>query len=385
MKQNIAINNYTVETVYDRCTACRVCEKICPVQCIRIIEDRDGFLYPSISAEKCISCGLCLKSCHLTKAASSSPDVEIGRYGYAKEETWRREGSSGGGFSSIVEYVARKAHKTPLFVFGSVFDKKEQTVHQQGYLYPNYKSLCQSKYVFSDPRNTFVEVKKHLEEGAMVVYCGTPCQIGALRQYIGRDTSDMLITIDFICHGVPSAGFLKQHIRYIAKGKTVENVEFRSKAMGWRMHCLKVTKENGTYLRKAGRDFYFAHFTMNDSLRSACYDCHYSRANVSDLTLGDFWEKSRYIEEESDEKGVSVIFANTELGKRLLDELDETMILSELPEGYRRSKCGGNQKQHEQQKVFLKRLREKGITHMERKFVVERPLRILRRLIRIAK
>lgn len=380
MKQYGVNKEYTIETVRDACTGCRVCEKICPVHCIQMEEDQDGFIYPVIQPDKCISCGMCLKKCHLTKELSPSPQIETGGYGNAKEDQWRREGSSGGAFSALVEFVATQISDKPFYVYGSIFDAVEQTIHQQGYKYPHYKPLCQSKYVFSDPRNTFVETKEHLDLGEMVIYCGTPCQIGALRQYVGCRTLGQLITVDFICHGVPSVSFLERHLHYITKGKPASNVEFRSKAMGWKTHCLKVTKKDGIYLRKAGRDFYFAHFTMNDSLRSACYDCHYSRAHVSDLTLGDFWEKSQYTLEESDDKGVSVVFANTEIGKLMLQGMNATMTLTALPKGYRRSKCGGNQKQHEQQKVFLKQLREHGIEHMERKFIIEKPLRVIKRI-----
>lgn len=45
------------------CTGCRACEQLCPVNCITMKEDEEGFIFPFIDEEKCINCGLCKKRC----------------------------------------------------------------------------------------------------------------------------------------------------------------------------------------------------------------------------------------------------------------------------------------------------------------------------------
>ncbi|MCM2278026.1 MAG: 4Fe-4S binding protein [Oligoflexia bacterium] len=53
-----------------RCTGCKECEKICPVQCIRV--DTEAGSDPTklwvarfdIDFSKCVFCGLCVESCH---------------------------------------------------------------------------------------------------------------------------------------------------------------------------------------------------------------------------------------------------------------------------------------------------------------------------------
>lgn len=50
-----------------RCSGCSACEAICPVTAIVMARDDEGFLYPSINADKCIRCGKCVSSCPLKK------------------------------------------------------------------------------------------------------------------------------------------------------------------------------------------------------------------------------------------------------------------------------------------------------------------------------
>ena len=45
------------------CTGCGSCSMICPRHCIDMSEDEEGFLFPNVNSQKCISCGLCEQSC----------------------------------------------------------------------------------------------------------------------------------------------------------------------------------------------------------------------------------------------------------------------------------------------------------------------------------
>lgn len=46
-----------------KCCGCGSCVQICPKQCIVLIDDKEGFLYPHVDSSKCIGCGLCKKVC----------------------------------------------------------------------------------------------------------------------------------------------------------------------------------------------------------------------------------------------------------------------------------------------------------------------------------
>lgn len=45
------------------CCGCEACKNICPQNCIEMLEDEEGFIYPQVDKEKCINCGLCERVC----------------------------------------------------------------------------------------------------------------------------------------------------------------------------------------------------------------------------------------------------------------------------------------------------------------------------------
>ena len=85
------------------CCGCRTCEKVCPKQAITMVEDKCGFLYPQISPEKCIDCGLCLKKCAFQSGYKTRKEFEP-FYGYGarhKLEKTYMHSRSGGAFVAI--------------------------------------------------------------------------------------------------------------------------------------------------------------------------------------------------------------------------------------------------------------------------------------------
>lgn len=50
---------------YDKenCCGCSACYAICPVAAITMTPDEEGFLYPTVNAERCVRCYRCLSVC----------------------------------------------------------------------------------------------------------------------------------------------------------------------------------------------------------------------------------------------------------------------------------------------------------------------------------
>ncbi len=47
----------------EKCCGCESCAISCPVNCIQMQEDEEGFLYPFIDDSRCIGCYSCKRHC----------------------------------------------------------------------------------------------------------------------------------------------------------------------------------------------------------------------------------------------------------------------------------------------------------------------------------
>lgn len=47
----------------EECCGCSACYAICPKSAIFMVEDEEGFKYPCVDEDRCISCYMCLKVC----------------------------------------------------------------------------------------------------------------------------------------------------------------------------------------------------------------------------------------------------------------------------------------------------------------------------------
>lgn len=61
-----------------------------------------------------------------------------------------------------------------------------------------------SKYVQSYMGTVYRTVEQRLRDNRYVLFSGTPCQVAGLKAFLGK-TYDRLLTVDIICHGVPSS------------------------------------------------------------------------------------------------------------------------------------------------------------------------------------
>ncbi|SDJ24691.1 4Fe-4S dicluster domain-containing protein [Lachnospiraceae bacterium G41] len=372
-----------LKTKMDLCTGCRACEQICPQTCITFNKDKEGFLYPRVEENNCINCNLCNTVCHAQVSNKSEliyhTKERKGYYGRVNESELLKNSSSGGAFSQIVEEWLDDEG----IVFGATFSADFRYIHHTACSKQDYIKLRKSKYVFSDTEQTYSECKKKLQEGKKVIFSGTPCQIAGLLKFLGNKP-DSLLTIDFICHGTPSIDIYNHHIDWIAKGRKVTGVDFRSKAMGWRKHCLKVNLSKETYLRSIEEDYYMCEFMRYSMLRLCCYTCEYSNGNhISDITLADFWGIKRVDESYIDDNGVSLLIFNTQTNEELLTKLMSTMELRYLePKDYNYVfKTHSSYDANERKRFFLK-YEKKGWDRIATQYYRSR---FLRKIIRVLK
>ena len=297
----------------NKCTGCRTCEQICPTGAIFMTENKEGFIEPNVDKEKCINCSKCVVNCPQLNKKEVKNTANVYAVKLKKQEE-QMESSSGGAFVAI----AKKILENKGIVYGCAFLDDLKAIHIKVNNEKDLKKLKGSKYVQSNTRNTFKEVKEFLKNNQKVLYSGTPCQIAGLKSYLGRDYKN-LVTVDFVCHGVPSPKLFEKYKEWLEKKNKakLKSYYFRDKEKNlWGLNSKMVFSKNGQDIisyKRALLDPYYKSFLKGYTYRECCYDCLYANQNrISDFTIADYWGIETEHPDFQDEKGVSLLMANTE-------------------------------------------------------------------------
>ena len=323
-----------------QCCGCTACVSICPKQCITMREDEEGFLYPVVDSSHCIDCNLCKKVCPELYPKEMREPLHV----YAakhKNEQVRLASSSGGIFTLLAEKIIDEGG----VVFGVRFNNNWDVIHDYTETMEGLAVFRGSKYVQSYMGDCYLKAKSFLEQGRKVMFTGTPCQIAGLKNFLRKDY-DNLLTVDVVCHGVPSPKVWQVYLDEIARkgGKNsvlshpivekteINHIDFRSKSIGWKKFSFALTLskatadgEKNTVLLSSifTENPYMNAFLSNLSLRPSCYDCPAkSGKSGSDITIADFWGIEDVLPEFDDDKGISLVLSYSEKGGRWLAGLD---------------------------------------------------------------
>lgn len=302
-----------------KCNGCHACFSICPVRAISMESDSEGFLRPVIDYKKCTGCCKCESVCpvlhHLTLPINDPLTFACKH----KNDEIRLKSSSGGVFTALAEKIIYQGG----VVFGARFDSKFAVYHDWTDDKEDLDSFRGSKYVQSRIGNVFIECRKFLEDNKIVMFTGTPCQIGGLKAFLGKEYSN-LYTVDLICHGVPSPLLLERYLIYRKEqeGANIKTISFRRKDYGWRKYSLKITfNSNNNYCQSLRIDPFLRMFLKNVCLRLSCYNCVFKTKNrMSDITIADFWDIKNVLPAYDDDKGVSLVLAHSNRGQQLFEK-----------------------------------------------------------------
>lgn len=310
------------------CSGCSACANACPAECIEMKYDGEGFLYPHINEDACINCGKCKRICPVLKEYVGNPKGKA----YAcinKDDDIRMQSSSGGVFTLLAEEILQNGG----VVFGAVFDEDFNVGHIAVESAEKLGELRGSKYVQSRIGIAYRRAKKYLDNGTLVLFTGTPCQISGLRAFLGREY-DNLIMQDIICHGVPSPGVWQRYIKYREKksASATRRTFFRHKKYGWKTYSVLFEFSNSTeYEQILCKDLFMQGFLANLYLRPSCYRCHSkSLERESDITLADFWGIENVAPEMFDDRGTSLVLVNSLKGKKLFETISDKLICREV-------------------------------------------------------
>ncbi|MBQ3426306.1 MAG: Coenzyme F420 hydrogenase/dehydrogenase, beta subunit C-terminal domain [Clostridia bacterium] len=323
------MKNHIIIEDTKNCCGCGACINICPRDAIGMKECELGFSYPDVDETKCIDCGLCRKVCVFTDKGTGANGEPLVYAAASKSNAVLLSSSSGGIFTELAEAVIDKGGA----VFGAAWDESLSLHHICVDNKSDLAMLRGSKYVQSATENAYRAAKELLDGGRYVCYSGTPCQIAGLKAYLKKDY-DKLLTLDIICHGVPSMKMLKDDLSYVAgkKNINVKDIKFRDKSYGWGV-LGSLTGDSSKIKYHSGTSPYYFYFLNGEIYRDSCYNCRFpAEGRQGDITLGDYWgirqELAAEMGDVDIDKGVSCILVNNDKGKRWMSQIKDKLLIA---------------------------------------------------------
>lgn len=307
-----------------KCCGCHGCANICPKSCISMEIDQEGFWYPKVDKNLCIDCHLCEKVCPILENPLKEEFIPVAYACKNKVNEVRENSSSGGVFSLLCEEVISHGG----VVFGASFDENFEVRHTYAETLEECVQFRGSKYVQSKIGETYKQARKFLNDGRLVLFSGTQCQIKGLNLYL-RKKYDNLIAVDIICHGVPSPRVFREYKQNLENSytSTINNIWFRRKDEGWKKFSFAVSFENGKeHVKNLQEDTFMRGFLSDLYLRPSCYECTAKNfVNNADITLADYWGVQDIHPEFDDDRGVSLILVNSKKGQYYLNLIEGKM------------------------------------------------------------
>lgn len=312
-----------------QCCGCEACVQRCPKQCILLVEDKEGFLYPQVDKNVCVDCGLCEKVCPvINQYAERQPQVVYAAINPDSEV--RQISSSGGIFSALADAVLSQGG----VVFGVCWDRDWRLIFDYAETKADLSRFQGSKYLQAHVGDAYIRAEQFLKIGRQVLFTGTLCQIAALRRYLQRDY-DNLLMVDVICHGAPSPQvwkkYLDEQLRLIEQNRgskyQITAVNFRDKSVGWKNYNFSIGLKRADgeveyFTQPSSQNIFMRGFLRDFYLRPSCYSCRAkSGRSGSDITLGDFWGINELNPEIDDDRGASAVTINSDKGALWFDKL----------------------------------------------------------------
>lgn len=301
-----------------KCCGCAACAQRCPKQCITMLKDKEGFLYPKVDIVKCTDCGLCEKVCPVLNVSKARLPQKV----YAaknRDEVVRRQSSSGGVFTILAE----KTINAGGVVFGVMFNENWEVVHSYTETIEGLAAFRGSKYVQSSIGNSYRQAEAFLKQGREVLFSGTPCQIAGLKRYLRKEYNN-LFTMECVCHGVPSPLVWREYLNDIKTynaSERVLDIKFRVKSTGWKNYSVSLKYSNKQGVIQDSYTLFYKNpymqaFLGDFILRPSCYSCPAKDGRSgADIALADFWGIEHIMPQFDDDRGCNLVLDYTAKAK----------------------------------------------------------------------
>ena len=316
------------------CSGCTACYSICPQKAIRMTADEEGFLYPVVQQELCVSCGLCERACPILNKPELPETYTRCVVAQSTRDEVLDQCTSGGFVDALYQYVLERLGG---YAVGVVYDEAFMPTHVLTDSYDRAKDFRNSKYAQSNLNDIFVQIRQRLETGKTVLFTGTPCQVAGLNRFLG-EVPQNLITVDLVCRSIPSPRLWKEYLtwqetRHKAK---IRAVSCRRKTYGYHSGTLEIDFADGKHYSGSNRvDYFMKSFHRDICSRPSCYHCPFKTAHrCSDLTVFDCWRPEQVALQplQDNDRGFSNVIAHTQKGNELIERVEDMRCYDADPE-----------------------------------------------------
>ena len=310
------------------CCGCETCVSSCPLGCIRMELDGQGFFSPAVDEAACTHCGRCVSVCPRLKPPAPAKTRNRMLAGHARSEDLVKNSSSGGMFSLLAAAFLVEPNS---YVAGVVFNGDCRSVrYAMASTVDELAPMRVSKYIQAHKGGIYGEIRRKLEGGARVLFTGCPCEAAGLVNFLGGPCERLFIA-DIVCQGPTSETAWNLFADTLEKrcGAAMDSVNMRyirDKRDVWIPQWLYIHFANGReFLKKLYEtEFGYALHTMQ---RLSCYTCGFAGHNrVSDLTLGDY-HKADTRAPYYNRSGTSVLIVNTDRGEALVKTIRNAVLM----------------------------------------------------------
>lgn len=224
-------------------------------------------------------CNLCSLTCPVNKQIKKFKSMEAYAC-WSLDKNIRKSSSSGGIASIFYSHFIQDKKGT---AFGCFYDNNLKLKFSRATTLEELEKFKTSKYSQGYIGNTYKEIEKDLKNDLYSVFIGTPCQIAGLKSYLKKDYQKLL-TIDLICHGVPSQKYLDDYIAMLDLKENPDTLTFR----GERNYFFSLYKNKDIiFSEKSSENKFFRAFLEGLISRENCYSCPFT--NTSRVRRYYYW------------------------------------------------------------------------------------------------
>lgn len=265
------------------CSGCKACENICPTGCLKIDTSGKYLFVKDIDVENCIKCGKCADVCPMQMVRLEHP---VSAYVARSKNTNILRNSASGGIGATIYYHCLEHG---ISCVGVLFDKNYNLKYEFIKSQEDIKKASGSKYVYSDMNTVYQKIEDKLKKSKKVVFIGLSCHVSGLVNYCmeKKIPTELLYTVDILCHGVPMPVFFKQHLF-----RKCKNVFEKKIAIYFRKHTnpygLTLEDEGKVIYKKSRDEDAYMMMYRDGYYTTGCHQCPYATGDrCSDMTIMD--------------------------------------------------------------------------------------------------